>query len=159
MRQQIADVIGSFRDELDDHRLAINENTSEISSSLECMNEMNAKIEKIAERLDELTLLIKGPSIQPVFEIRPLNSREKEVFQELYVATEAKPFVCYAELARKCGLTKEMVSLSVGSMIRKGVPILKKMNGSLVLLRLDSVFKEQQAKKNLVGVSSLLSFL
>jgi len=159
MRQQVADLIGSFRDEIDDHRLAINENTAEISSSMEFMNEVNAKIDKLAERLDELTLLIKGPAKEQSFDIKPLTSREKEVFQELYVATEGAPFIGYDELARKCCLTKEMISLAVASMIRKGVPILKRMNGKSVLLKLDSVFREQQAKRNLVGLSSLLSFL
>lgn len=157
--RQIAEVLSCFREELDDHRLAINENTGELASNMDALNELNDKVDKLAERLDELTLLVKGTLSKRGFEIKPLNAREKDVFHALYEVTESSPYATYEQLSRMCSLTKDAIAAHVSAMSRKGVPVVKRLNGSVVMLRLDEAFREEQAKKNLVGLSSLLHFL
>jgi len=156
-RQQLSTVLACMREELDDHRLAVNENTDELAATNEFMNELSRRVDKLAERIDELTLLIKGPQSEKKFDIQPLNCKEKEVFHALYVLTESQPYASYEQVARKTLLTKGIVMDLVTSMIQKGVPVLKKLDGTTVFLKLDFDFRQLQAKKNVVGLNSLLS--
>jgi len=146
-----------MREELDDHRLAINENTGELDATSECLNEVNKKLDKLTERVDELTLLVKGVHEEKTFDLQPLSNKEKEVFHALYALTETQPFASYDQIARKALMTKELVSCYVTSMIQKGVPVLKKHDGNRVFLRLEAAFRQCQAKKNLVGLNSPLT--
>ncbi|MBI4145809.1 hypothetical protein HY489_00560 [Candidatus Woesearchaeota archaeon] len=156
-RQQLSTVLTSMREELDDHRLAVNENTSEQSATYEFLSELSRRVDKLAERLDELCLLVKGQKAEPSFDVQPLSAKEKEVFNVLYNVTEEQPFASYDQLARKCLLSREQVVAFVTSMIHKGIPVLKKQDGSMVFVKLDPVFRELQAKKNLVGLDAPLS--
>lgn len=157
LRQQVKQVLECFREELDDHRLAINENTTEIISTNDFLNELNCKLDKLSERLDELTLLLKGQKQEENFELRPLSGREKDVFQVLYLLTESQPYASYEQIAKKSCMTKELVMGYVTSIIQKGVPVLKKYDGSVVFLRLEPAFRQKQSKENIVGINSLLT--
>lgn len=156
-RQQLSVVLACMRDELDDHRLAVNENTDELSATNEFVSELSRKLDKISERLDELTLLVKGKSEDKQFQIQPLTGKEKEVFQALYVLTESQPYASYDQIARKALMPKSVVMDLSTSMLEKGVPIVKKLDGTMVFLKLDSEFRQLQAKKNVIGLNSLLS--
>ena len=156
-RQQLSAVLECMREELDDHRLAINENTEETAATNEFLNELNRKLEKLTERVDELTLLIKGSKEEKKFDLQPLTEKEKGVFQALYVLTESQPYASYEQLARKTLLTKAIVMDVLTSIIQKGVPVLKKFDGNTVFLKLDQEFRQLQAKENVVGLNSLLT--
>ncbi|MBS3125772.1 hypothetical protein J4211_06020 [Candidatus Woesearchaeota archaeon] len=156
-RQQISIVLDHMREELDDHRLAINENTTELSATNEFLNELNRRLDRITERIDDLTLCVKGVQSDSKFELQSLSGKEKEVFHALYILTETQPYVSYEQLARKTLLTKELVMNHVTGMIQKGVPVLKRYDGSVVFLKLDPMFRELQAKKNVIGLNALLT--
>lgn len=146
-----------MREELDDHRLAINEDTLELDATNEQMNALNRRLDKLTERVDELTMLVKGVSEEPAFDIQPLTAKEKEVFHAFYVLTETQPFASYEQIARKALMTKELVMTYVAGLIQKGVPVQKKHDGNRVFLRLDRDFRECQAKKNVIGLDSRLT--
>lgn len=148
-----------MRDELDDHRLAINENTDELSATNEFLNELNRKLDRMSERLDELTLLVKGSKDEKKLVLQPLTSKEKQVFLALYLLTESQPYASYEQLARKLLDDKSAVMNAVTSMIQKGVPVLKKYDGNSVFLKLDAQFRQLQAKQNIVKLDSLLSWV
>lgn len=156
-RQQISTVLECMREELDDHRLAVNENTDELSATNEFMNELNRKIDKIAERVDELFLSVKGVKAEKKFELMPLSEKEKVVFQALYVLTESQPFASYDQVARRTSLSKSIVMDHITSMMQKGVPVIKKLDGTTIFLKLDADFRQLQAKENLVGLNALLT--
>jgi len=156
-RQQISTVLECMREELDDQRLAINENTDELSASSEFLNELSRRMDKLTERVDELTLLVKGQKEQKSFSIQPLTNKEKDVFHALYVLTESQPYASYEQVARQTLLTKGIVQDYVTSMIQKGVPVLKKLDGQTVFLKLDQEFRQVQAKQNIIGLNSLLT--
>lgn len=156
-RQQASVVLQSMREELDDHRTAINENTTEMASAYEFMNELSLKLDKLTERLDELALHVMGRREEPVFEIQPLSSREKEVFRALYGLTEVAAFTTYDAIARSCSLTRQIVSAQIAAMIQKGVPVLKRSDSNRVFVRLDPCFRELQAKKNIIGLDAPLT--
>lgn len=152
-----APLLDEIREELDDHRLAINEGTQELVSTNECINALSTKLDRLAERVDELTLFVKGAKAEKKFDVRPLNGKEKDVFSALYELTETQPYASYDDIARKCTLPKGLVMTFVASMIQKGVPVLKKYHGSKAFLRLDAAFKQMQTKKNVVGVDTKLT--
>lgn len=156
-RRQVTQVLQSMREELDDHRLAINEDTCELDATNESLNDLNKRLDKLTERVDELTVLVKGFREERSFAVQQLSKREKEVFHALYVLTETQPFASYEQLARKALMTKELVATYVTGLIQKGVPVLKKHDGNRVFLRLDDEFRSCQAKKNLVGLDAPLT--
>jgi len=156
-RQECSAVLECMREELDDHRLAINENTDELAATSEFLNGLNRKLDRIAERVDELTLLVKGVKEESKFELQPLSGKEKEVFHALYVMTESQPYASYEQLARKMMLEKSFVIAQITGMIQKGIPVLKKHDGNAVFLKLDAQFRERQAKENIVGLNSVLT--
>ncbi len=155
---QLQPILEMFREELDDHREAINESTVELQSNYDSFNELNKKIDKLGERLDELTLLVKGKKESKSFSITPLTSKEKEVFMALYSFCQSQPNATYRQIARKLAITEQLVASYISSIIEKGVPVLKKYSGGMVYLNLDDEFKQSQAKKNVVGVNTLLSY-
>jgi len=155
---QFKPVLELFREELDNHREAINENTVEMQSSYDVVNELNRKIDKLAERLDELTLLVKGKKESKSLSIIPLTLREKEVFLALYTLCESQPNATYRQIARKLAMTEQLVASYISSMFEKGVPVLKRYFGGMVYLKLDDEFRQSQAKNNVVGVNTLLKY-
>ncbi|MBW3016191.1 hypothetical protein KY309_01100, partial [Candidatus Woesearchaeota archaeon] len=158
-RQECTAILESMREELDDHRLAINENTDELAATNEFMNDMSRKLDKLAERVDELALLVKGVKDDKKFDFQPLTGKEKQVFQALYVLTESQPYASYEQVARKVLLEKSAVINAVTSMIQKGVPVLKRYDGNTAFLKLDAGFRILQARKNIVKIDSLLSWV
>lgn len=156
-RQELSVVLSCMREELDDHRLAVNENTDELAATNGFLNELSRKLDKLVERVDELTLHVRGRKEEKKFQIEPLTNKEKEVFQALYVLTESQPYASYEHVARKTMLAKGVVMDLVTCMIQKGVPIVKKLDGTTVFLKLDQEFRQLQAKNNVIGLNSLLS--
>lgn len=156
-RQQLSTVLDCMREELDNHRLDINEGTAEMSSMFEFLNELNRKIDRIAERVDSLTLAVQGVQPKGSFVVQKLSEREKDVFRSLYALTETQPYASYEQVARRSMLAKEQVVSVVAALIQKGVPVLKKMDSNQVFLKLDPVFRVVQAKENLVGLQSPLT--
>ena len=158
IRKQLEGALSSLKEELDEHRSTINDNTSEIQGSFETINQLSLKMDKLTERLDELTLLIKGKKDLKKFSLSPLKKREKEVFRVIYELNEKFAFLTYEQISRNVGLTKEMVTSAVSSMVSKGIPLIKRFVGRTCLLKLDPVFKEKQAKGNIVGLDVPLSY-
>lgn len=157
VREKLNDVVGAIREELDDHRQAINEGTQEVAATNEFLNEVTSRLDKLTERVDELTLLIKGAKGEKSFEIRPLSEKEKDVFSSLYLLTESQPYVTYEQIARHASLSKDLAITYITMMIQKGIPVLKKHQGSKVFVRLDDAFRQKQARENIVGLSAPLS--
>jgi len=150
-------ILEAFREEVDDHREAINENTNELQTTNEYLGAVNEKLDKMAARLDELTLLVKGKKEETKLSFSPLTKREKEVFQTLFTLCEFAPYATYKEIARKLCITEPLAAQYVTNMVEKGIPVLKKYHEGKVYLKLDPVFRDLQAKENVIGLNSLLS--
>jgi len=151
-------VIEEVKEELDEHRGVINDSTNEIQANFAYLCELDKKIEMVFERLDELCVLVKGQKEKKEFKISPLTAREKEVFLGLYSLGEVQPFVTYRQIARRICTTESVVASLVTNLVEKGVPVLRKYDGSIVYLKLDDEFRSLQAKENLVGVNTVLSY-
>lgn len=155
---KFSELVESCKDELEDHRLAINENTNEILSNSESVSEIYVRLDKLSSRIDELFLLIKGQKIEkPKASVRPLSANEKKVFQSIYTLTEQFPAVNYSSLAKHSKLSFDQVKYCVSTMIQKGVPLLKRYRAKEIFLFIDPYFKELQAKENILGFTAPLS--
>lgn len=140
------------RQDLEEHLSAINENTLEIQALLDYLQEMETKLDKFGQRLDQLQL--KDPSSEKPF-VSPLDQLEKKIFLVLY--TEEEPLT-FREIAAKANLPDALVPEAISSLVQKGVPLHRSSFNNRLFFKLDPRFKELQAKENLVNLS-LQSFL
>ena len=142
-------------DEFEDHLDAINENTNEIQSNYEYLCELDNKIAKLNEKINEIHHILTnltGKKIRkmPSFgEIDPLTSTEKTVFLNLY--TEEAP-ISYSDLANKLKMPIEALRQHVLNLREKGVPIQKKYQNTRPFIYLDAKFKNLQAKNNILKI-------
>jgi len=155
----VTEALHACKEELEDHRLAINENTNEIASNGEAISELFARLDRISSRVDELFEFVKGKKLEhPKPSVRPLSANEKKVFHSLYSLTEQYPAVSYDQLSAHSKLCRNTVSYCIASMSQKGVPILKRRRENKIFVFLDPAFKELQAKENIVGLTVPLNY-
>lgn len=152
----IKEVFSEIKDEFEDHLIAINENTNEIQSFYQYLVEIDSKIEKLGQRIDQIQLFLQKTSDfsleeAPRYSIKPLTKKEQEIFLLLYTA-ENNGAVDYSYIAHITGITEELVCCYVTSLIEKGVPVLKRCINGRVYPYLKQGFKELQTKENIVGI-------
>lgn len=152
----LREVVGGLKDELDEHRVSINDNTDEIQANFAFLCELDRKIDRVAERVDELCIAI-AQKPKNEFKIAPLSARERDVFFALYALGEVQPFVSYRQIAKKLGVGDSLVSAYVAAIVEKGVPVVKKYDSGIAYIKLDNQFRQLQAKKALVGLNAPLS--
>ena len=116
------DVLREIRDELSEHLDALNRNTEEIQEAHEYVSELEAKLDKLAERVDALQslLLAQTPAAKPV----RLTPREEEIFVILLELTD--PITSVA-LGKRCGLTGDLAAQTLFCLRQKGIPVLAQM--------------------------------
>lgn len=136
------------KEELNEHLDSINQNTEELTAAYQYIHALESKIEKLSERIDELTLQVKGAQI-PDYKI-DLNLREQEVFLTLYTSGEP---LCIEEISKQLGLTPDLVGVYINKLVIKGIPLLRKAVNELTFFTLETNFKTLQARKNVVSVS------
>ncbi|MFH1316331.1 MAG: winged helix-turn-helix domain-containing protein [Candidatus Woesearchaeota archaeon] len=158
-RDQIDDfseILDSVREEFDDHLASINENTNEIQANYEYICKIDAKLDKLSERMDQVQIFMRkfGFAVmeEPKFECKSLTKNEQGVFLILYTLDE-KGAVTYDDISKKSGLPHKLVSEYITNMVEKGVPILKRYIHNKVYLRLDKDFKKIQAKENILKIT------
>ena len=156
MSNLIRGIRGEFhlaRQALEEHLNSINENTTEIQALFDYLQEMEVKVEKMSQRLDNLQLGMGFNLEKP--QIMPLNQTERKVFLVLY--TEEQP-LSYVEIAQKAQLTNSLIPECLSSLMSKGVPVQRNFCNGQLFVKLDPAFKEMQAKEGLINLS-LESFM
>lgn len=155
--KNIRSSFAKIRAEFEDHLLAINENTNEIQSNYECLCEIDSKLDKLAERMDEISLHLNiATKKQPSFAISPLTEREQEVFLVLYAISEEGP-VSLRDISSRVGIAEQAAMKYVQNIIKKGVPINKHILDNCFHFSLNEDFRRMQAKQNIVGVNEILA--
>lgn len=140
-----------IRQELDEHLSAINENTAEIQAVFDYLQELEVKVERLCQRLDQLQLGQEKIMDKPL----ALTHLEKKVFLALY--TEETP-LSYQEIAVKCNLPVSLIPDCLSALVSKGIPLQRSFYTEKLFLKIDPKFKELQAKENLLNLS-LQSFM
>jgi DNA-binding CsgD family transcriptional regulator len=136
----------AVKTELDDHLDATNQNTAEIQANQGLLAELEAKIDKLSERLDELELLI-NPNKAIRLDVK-LTPREQEVFMAIYLSKGLSE----SDIAKHLGFTEQMVNAYLFNLLSKGVPVRRELVDDVVVFSLDSDFKNIQAKKNVLEI-------
>lgn len=149
-------LVRQILEQLEDHLIAINENTDEIHADHEAIWQLNQKVDKIFQMMEEMrsSLSTSLPSGDERFRVEPLTLREQEVFLVLYTA---EGFVSQREIARRLSFPLALARQHLTSLMEKGVPITRRGVGDDMFIRLDQSFKERQAKENVAGISEQLT--
>jgi predicted transcriptional regulator len=147
-----------IKEELNDYRDSINQNTNEIQGNYEYTCKLESKIDKLSERVDELSMFIQQLTGKKKeyeqFTVSSLTTKEQEIFLVIYMSENE---INYKELARKTGLTENLVVCYVTNLITKGVLITKRYYENEVFIRVDKEFKEVQAKHNILNINESVS--
>jgi predicted transcriptional regulator len=149
--------LDEIKEQLDDHFHAINETTNEIQSNYEYSLEIESKLSKLAERVDEISLLIGLNPNQKQPEIPKLTTVEKEIFLALYSLCEEKEYATHEEIAKAVNLSKTLIMSYITILIEKGIPIIKSYSDDTIKLRLSSYFKNMQTKNDILKINDDIS--
>lgn len=155
MHEKVRVALKAINEEFEEHLQAINENTQEIQEHYSYVCEIENKIAKLGERIDEIYSILGSLAgkkfVKPCeFEdIDPLTTTEKTVFLNLY--TEEDP-ITYVDLARKMNMPIAVARQHVVCLIEKGVPVHRVYKNTRPHLVLDQRFKNLQAKKNILKI-------
>lgn len=159
----IKNAFGEIKEEFSDHLKAINENTNEIQLNYEYLCEIENKVDKLTEKIDELSMFFKH--MNPHFlaekdskmDNLELTEREREVFFALYSIEEEQGFASFEDISSRLNMPESFVQAYVSNLFEKGVPIIKNISGNSVTLTLEDGFKTRQRQENIVGISQLVS--
>jgi len=147
-----------IKQEFEEHLQAINENTSEIASNFEYVSEIEAKLDRLSERVDQIQMFLESNSGMQVarkhnFDVKRLSRKEQKVFLVIYTLEEEKGNLTYGDIAEKLGISEHLTASYITSLIEKGVPIIKRYINTKPHFRLDPDFKTLQAKENILQLS------
>ena len=107
----------AIRKMLEEHLAAINDNTAEVQALFDFLQELEIKVEKVSQRLDQTQLSLGIP--KPKTSIAPLNQMERKIFLVLYTG---EALMTYQEIAEKAELSPSIIPECISSLIQKGVP-------------------------------------
>lgn len=149
LKNNLQGTFQSSKDELEMHLDTINQNTNEIQANYAYLAEIEAKVDKLADKMDEVNMKINPGSFLQNFEEIMLSKREQEFFMDIYTEEDR---ISLVGLAKKSGLTLEMCEGFLSRIKVKGIPILKQLVDGKLFVSLDYDFKDLQARKNFLGI-------
>lgn len=152
MQTKLTDAFEHIRQQFEEHLSAINDNAFEVQALFDYLHEIDLKLDKVTQRLDQLQLMQHLPAAPATYS---LTHMETKIFLALY--TEEVP-LAFKEIAAKTNLPYSLVPEYISSLVEKGIPMVRSFYNDKLFLQLDPHFKEMQAKQNVVNVS-LASFL
>lgn len=145
--ENIKKAFKAVKSELDDHLESINHNTDDIQEVHTIFAELDAKIDKLSERIEELECII-SPKRSKKLDVK-LTPREQEVFMALYVGKG----LTLVSMAKQLSFTTDMINMYLFNLITKGIPIHKELVDDVLVFRLDPEFKELQARRNVLEIN------
>lgn len=108
----------AVREEMEDHLVAINENTDELKCHSQFLNELDSKLEAANEKLESLHMMLMQAMKSS------LNENEKRIVEVLDKSTS---FLSCKDIAFSAGVSELFVKAHLFSMICKGVPLKEKV--------------------------------
>lgn len=150
MKKSLKESFFTIRKEFEDHLLAINENTLELSTHTEILNELDNKLEKLNEKLDSVILSMSQKEKEIV-----LTQSEQKIFLLLYMSKD-EHFIPIFEMVEKTNIPEMQIRSSIAHMQKAGLPIYVKTLNLVSHYMLDSEFKLKQAKENIIKIDEML---
>jgi Fic family protein len=158
LKAEFRAALQGIREEFDDHLESINENTGEIQTNYEYLCRLDAKIEKLNDKVDQLQHWMSRITGLPVEEDEvgkiQLTPEEKQIFLVVYTTSRERP-VTYADIGKALHMSEFLVRSYVTSLVEKGIPVCKQYIRNTAYLSLDSRFKELQTKHNVLSISQM----
>jgi predicted transcriptional regulator len=139
----------------DDILDSTNENTNEIQSNYAFVSDLDKRINKLNDKIDEISMMLKHIIAKSDFidekqpKITALSAAEKRIFLLLYTSEQ---MMSYKDIAFSANMAESLVIQYITSLIEKGIPIIKEYNSGKPAVGLSSKFKELQAKNNLINL-------
>ncbi|MBU2561141.1 MAG: hypothetical protein KKD17_02505 [Nanoarchaeota archaeon] len=140
--------LSKLRQEIDDHLEAINSNTGEQEIQNTFICELDNRLNKVEEKVDELHFLLKQLVLRAKLSVE-LSKDEQRVFLILY--THEK-FMKPEAISQKAFLQKEIVEDALTSMMDKGLPLEREIIEGTVYFRMNKEFKLRQAKEHIITI-------
>lgn len=138
------------KDELSEHLEAINDNTREIHDTNDQLALLEAKVDKLSDKMDQILSLI---SQQKTYSVESLSLREQEIFVALYTKNEP---LSLPQISRRTGLPIEMIKELITQIIEKGIPLVKRLLDDDIVIEIDPGFREHQTKTNILQLNEQL---
>ncbi|MFH1589940.1 MAG: hypothetical protein ABIB43_05220 [archaeon] len=154
LKNNLRGAFESIKDEMDVHLDSINQNTNEIQGNYTHITDIEAKVDKLSDKIDEIQMQLNPNSILQNFDDISLSKREQEVFMSIYTEEDR---ISIVGLAKKLGLTLEMCELVLSRIKAKGIPLVKQLVNEEILVSLDYDFKDLQARKNILRIDTTVS--
>ena len=151
LKQSMEAAFKGIREEFDEHRESINDNTYEIEANYELLCKLDAKVDRLQEQVEQLQLCLSSSKPAPYQSIE-LDEREKSVFLLLYTASDDRPLT-YRDIADGIKESEFLVRGYITNMIEKGVPVRKRYVNDTAFISIDQSFKDLQARQNIVSLS------
>jgi len=142
--------VSAIREELDEHLQAINDNTSEQEIQNTYICEIDNRLTKIEEKVDELHFLLKQLANRAKLSVE-LSKDEQRIFLILYTHGN---FMKTAEVSSKTYIDVEVVEDALASMMDKGIPVDREILNGEVYFRMNKEFRLRQAKESVIKIDA-----
>ncbi|MEA3429670.1 MAG: hypothetical protein U9R08_00180 [Nanoarchaeota archaeon] len=150
LKRSLKSSFAKIKEEFEMHLSSINDNTGEIAANADHISDLEHRIDKLNEKLEEILMILSQlPKETKSFIIKPLTINEKQVLMGVY--TSSKP-ISYAILAQNLNISESVVQSYVEGLISKKIPLIITHKNATPYLSLDTDFKEMQAKENILGI-------
>ncbi|MBT7902807.1 hypothetical protein HN587_03015 [Candidatus Woesearchaeota archaeon] len=137
-----------IKEEFDDHIQSINDNTSELTVLEGNVCEVDKRLTKLEEKMDNIHMILKTLLSQSHLNIE-LNQDEQKLFLLLYTSDEA---MNRKEISTKISLEEETVSELILSMTDKGIPLHRINTTHETHFKLDEEFRLAQAREKIIKI-------
>lgn len=157
MHKNLTQSFSKIKEEMEDHLGSINENTQEIQETQEILNNINYKIEKLQERIDEIQLIFSHVKPEQNISIN-LNINEQKLFLFLY--TYEKGFLSIKSISERLNFSEKFIEELLLTLKDKGIPIIEQRideTDEKLFYKLDEVFRTRQAKENIIQIDSAVT--
>ena len=160
----VRDAFGKIKKEISeikevqtDHLDSINGNTNEIIMNSDYITEIDNKVTKINERIDEMYLQLS--SIRQIIEQNSLKDTnytltkpEQKVFMILYTIEQTA--LSYSDIAQRLNWTELQVKQTISDLRKKELPIKEILIDNRPFFKLDDTFKDEQMRKNIIKIDT-----
>ena len=141
------------KEEMEEHLQSINENTAEIHNTSDHLAELDSRMEKMEQRMDEIHLMFREMLNRSKVSIK-LNEDEQKIFLILY---GEEKFHSTGQIADQFSFSQADVHECLLSMMDKGIPIDKELLNDEPYFKLDTEFKALQAKEKIITIDESIS--
>ncbi|MFC1753546.1 hypothetical protein ACFL96_09175 [Thermoproteota archaeon] len=153
LHKQLKSSFSTIKEEMEEHLQSINDNTTEIQQNADVLYELDNRIAKLEERMEDIHIMFKR-IIHTTKVAIELSPEEQKVFLILYTHDT---FLSAEQIAERFAIPVETVLDCLLSMGDKGVPVDKETLNDELFYKLEPEFKSLQAKEQLIDIDTAIT--